>query len=373
MPSPPKALYIGSDIYRRSSFGDNHPLSYARQDSLIDICRILDWLPDEAFRASPMADIDTLTKFHDAAYVGALRFSSDMGKVSIENREQYNFGNMENPIFKGVFERASTTVGGSILAAKLALAGQTTFHPAGGTHHGQRDKAHGFCYFNDPVFAIRTLLDEGCDKVSYIDIDAHHGDGVETAFASEPRVSFLSVHEENRWPYSGAMQDQAPQICNLPVPPGLNDQEFEQIMDRLILPYIEQWKPEAMVITCGADGLKDDPLSKMGLSNGSLWNAVLNMVEHCETNVVLGGGGYNPWTTMRCWAGLWGLLSGFDLPDSLPEPVRAILHKFDSDIIDEEDRQPDWFDRLQDPLQEGLIRDEVADRINLLRRIHLGS
>ncbi|MEE9432674.1 MAG: acetoin utilization protein AcuC [Sphingorhabdus sp.] len=371
MHSPPEALYIGSDIYRQSSFGDNHPLSYARQDSLIDICRLMGWLSDENFRASPMADIATLTKFHDAAYVEALQVSSAAGKVPINAREKYNFGNMENPIFKGVFERASTTVGGSILAAQIAMNGQTAFHPAGGTHHGQRDKAHGFCYFNDPVFAILKLLDEGCDKVSYIDIDAHHGDGVEAAFAAEPRVSFLSVQEEGRWPYSGTMQDQAPQTCNVPVPRGLNDQEFEQIMERLVLPYIEQWQPAALVITCGADGLADDPLSKMGLSNGALWDAVLSLVERCKTNIVLGGGGYNPWTTMRCWAGLWGLLSGFDLPDSLPEPVRAILRKFDSDIIDEEDRQPDWIDRLRDPAQEGTVRDEITDRINLLRGVHL--
>ena len=369
----PKALYIGSDIYRQSSFGHNHPLSYARQDSLIDMCRLLGWLSEENFQQSPMADIKTLTKFHDDAYVSTLRSSSKSGKVAIETREKYNFGNMENPIFKGVFERASTTVGGSILAAQIAMTETTAFHPAGGTHHGRPDKASGFCYFNDPVFSILTLLDEGCGKILYVDLDAHHGDGVAAAFCEESRVTCISVHEENRWPYSGGMDEQSTGLCNIAVPTGLNDQEFSHIVESIILAYADTWRPEAIVITCGADGLKDDPLSKMGLSNQALWKAVGDLVDRSSVNIVLGGGGYNPWTTIRCWTGLWAKLAGYALPDSLPEPARAILGSFDSDLIDEEDRDPEWFERLQDPVQKGSVRPGVAERVKILRNYHLAK
>jgi len=361
------AIYIGSEIYRRSSFGHNHPLSYARQESVLDMCRLLGWLPQGMFLQSPVADIDTLTRFHNEEYVRALKSADEAGMASPAHREAYHFGTMENPLFKGVFARASTTVGGSIEAAKQALAGKIAFHPSGGTHHGMKDRAHGFCYFNDPAFAIFTFLDAGLERILYVDIDAHHGDGVEAAFADEPRVHTLSIHEENRWPYTGLLADQKPGQTNVPVPQGINDTEYKLIMDELVLPYCERFGPQAIVITCGADGLKDDPLSKMGLSNGALWGAVLALKQQSPACVVLGGGGYNPWTTVRCWVGLWGLLAGYELPDVLPANAQKILAKFDSDLIDEEDREEGWITTLVDAPNQGRVRNEVKTLIKALK------
>ncbi len=357
--APKQAVYIGSDIYKQSAFGQNHPLSYARQGSVLNMCRDLGWLPETLFRRSPVADMATLTRYHDADYASALKAADLRGKATIADRDAYNFGTMENPLFKGVFNRAATTVGGSILAAQLALQGHTAFHPSGGTHHGQPDKAHGFCYFNDPVFSIFTLLDAGLERVLYVDIDAHHGDGVEQAFQNEPRVSTLSIHEEKRWPYSGTAQDQAPGQINIPVPQGLNDSEFDYIFERCVRPYCEVFCPQAIVITCGADGLKHDPLSKMGLSNTALWRAVTQLRDMTDVCVVLGGGGYNPWTTVRCWVGLWGQFAGFEMPDILPEPAQKILRAFDSDLIDEEDRDSRWITHLADPPNSGSVRSEI--------------
>ncbi|HFB55128.1 MAG TPA: acetoin utilization protein AcuC, partial [Hellea balneolensis] len=186
MQKPP--VYIGSEVYRQSSFGHNHPLSYARQESVLDMVRVLGWLPEQMFLTSSQADIDTLTQFHNSDYVQALKRADGEGKARVSDRENYNFGTMENPLFKGVFKRASTTIGGSILAAQTTMGGGTVFHPSGGTHHGRADKASGFCYFNDPVFAIREFLSAGLERILYVDIDAHHGDGVEAAFADEERV-----------------------------------------------------------------------------------------------------------------------------------------------------------------------------------------
>ncbi len=360
------ALYIGSNIYRQAAFGHNHPLSYARQESVLDMCRVLGWLPDNLFMASPIADYDTLVRYHNADYVRALQTADKAGQASISQREKYHFGTMENPLFKGVYERAATTVGGSIEAAKQALLGKLVFHPSGGTHHGMKERAHGFCYFNDPVFALLTFLDAGLERVMYIDIDAHHGDGVEAAFASDKRVHCLSIHEEARWPYSGTLKDQKQGQVNIPVPQGINDSEYAYIMSELVLPYCEKFKPEAIVITCGADGLKDDPLSKMRLSNAALWDAVLALRKQAPACVILGGGGYNPWTTVRCWAGLWGRLCGFEIPKILPEPAQAILAKFDSDLIDEEDREPLWITALADTPNTGPIRDSIKTLVNEL-------
>ncbi len=352
-------LYIGSEIYRKSSFGHNHPLSYARQSSVLDMCRQLGWLKDGQFVQSPVADFETLTRYHGADYVRALQSADKIGKASIAQRKKYNFGTMENPLFKGVYKRAATTIGGSILAAELALKGRTTFHPSGGTHHGLKHKAHGFCYFNDPVYAVLTFLDAGLGRVLYVDIDAHHGDGVEGAFVDDPRVHCISIHEEKRWPYSGRLADQKLGQINIPVSQGINDSEFKFILDELILPHCRTFKPEAIVITCGADGLEGDPLSKMGLSNGALWGAVLALQAQSPSCVVLGGGGYNPWTTVRCWVGLWGKLCGLDMPSILPQSAQAILSKFDSDLIDEDERNPVWTCTLADIANNGAVRDEL--------------
>ena len=109
-----QALYIGSEVYRKAAFGQNHPLSYARQESVLDVCRELGWLPSGAFVQSPAASFETITHYHDRDYVQALKWADELGKASVEQREKYNFGTMENPLFKGVYNRAATTVGGSI-------------------------------------------------------------------------------------------------------------------------------------------------------------------------------------------------------------------------------------------------------------------
>ncbi len=367
----PRAVYIGSDSYKKSSFGQNHPLSYARQGSVLDLCRLLGWLESDSFLQSSPASIETLSRFHAPDYIEALRDADASGKVSKAVRERYNFGTMENPLFKGVFERASTTVGGSIQAAETALTGVTAFHPAGGTHHGRRDKASGFCYFNDPVFAITTFLEAGLTRVLYLDIDAHHGDGVQAAFSDEPRVTCLSVHEHERWPYSGIADDQSDNCINVPVAQGINDSEYDYVLERLILPFCEEWNPQAVVITCGADALGADPLSKMALSNGALWRVVEAVRAVVPSCVVLGGGGYNPWTTVRCWVGLWGRLAGYELPETLPPEAVEVLSRFDSDLIDEEDRDPKWLTSLRDAPNTGPIRDEIKALVKTLIKRHL--
>ncbi len=161
--------FVSSDLYRRPAYGRNHPLAIPRVEIAVDLCRRLGWLEDE-LAESPTADIATLTRFHDPAYVAALHEADVSGHVSIAMRQRYNLGTLENPVFPGVFARAATAVGGSILAAQKALEGRIAYHPAGGTHHAKRGAASGFCYFNDPVFAILTLLDAGLGRVSSMSI-----------------------------------------------------------------------------------------------------------------------------------------------------------------------------------------------------------
>lgn len=356
----PAPLFIGSEVFRRAAFSGNHPLNIVRHTAVLDLVRILGWLPSNSFRSGTPATLEKLLRFHDRAYVEALQYADSTGKVAADIRERYQIGTFENPLFPGLFERAATTVGGSILAAQLACDGHVVFHPSGGTHHGRKDRASGFCYFNDPVFAILTLLDEGCENVLYVDLDAHHGDGVEEAFRADTRVTTISVHEENRWPYSGkAVEAQSPGVINLPVPRGMNDSELEFLMDRVILPVARLSQTDALVVCCGADCLQGDPLSGMMLSNVALWQAVDSLIALRRPSVILGGGGYNPWTVTRYWAGLWGSICGKEMPEPLPEEASDLLRGMECELVDEDEVDPRWFTSIADSAYPGPIRDPI--------------
>ena len=363
-----EALFIGSDVYRQAAFGKHHPLSIVRVSGVVDLCRMLGWFEPGQYRESPQASVEQLTQFHRPDYVEALRLADARGSVEKAVRERYRIGTMENPLFPGLFRRASTAVGGSIHAAELALDGRVVFHPSGGTHHGRADRASGFCYFNDPVFAVLTFLARGVERVLYVDLDAHHGDGVQDAFAADDRVLTVSIHEEKRWPHSGLVEDRAAGFArNLPVPRGFNDSELDYLVEQAVVPLAEAFEPQALVITCGVDGLDGDPLSRLALSNVGLWRAVERLVAHHFAHaaagvgraVVLGGGGYNPWTVIRCWAGLWGRLSGRAIPAALPAPAQELLGSLQCDLLDEEDVPEAWIQTLADAPNDGPVRPEV--------------
>ena len=354
-------VFVTSEVFRRPAYGTNHPLGIARVETAVDLCRTLGWLGDGVgVLESPTASFGQLTGFHDADYVAALRRADCARSVTVEQRERFNIGTLENPVFRGVYERAATAVGGSILAAEQALAGGLAYHPAGGTHHAKAGQASGFCYFNDPVFAIRTLLGQGVDRVAYVDLDAHHGDGVEDAFAADRRVCTISIHEAGRWPGTGALDDRREgRARNLPVPAGINDSEFDVLIEEAVLPLLDRFRPDAVVVTAGADPLKGDPLSRMALSNGALWSAVTKVATAAGPAVVLGGGGYNPWTLARFWAGLWGVLAGRPLPDGLPAEAKAILATLSCDLIEDEEIEPAWLTSLIDVPNPGPVRREI--------------
>jgi len=167
------------------------------------------WLPDEVYRESAAASPAEIVRFHDPAYLRALREGEKRLELPEEDRERYNLGRLENPIHGTMYSRPAISAGAVLSAAEIlaSVDAGIVYSPAGGTHHGRPNRASGFCYFNDLVLGILRLQDLGLRRVLYLDFDAHHGDGVQDAFARDPDVFTISVHEERRWPFTGALTD----------------------------------------------------------------------------------------------------------------------------------------------------------------------
>lgn len=326
------------------------------------------WLPDGQYHDSPLATDDQLMRFHHPDYISALRRAERDQALSSEDRERFNLGRNGNPIFAEVFRRPATAAGGSFLAARLAEQSGIVYSPAGGTHHGRPDQASGFCFFNDPVLCILELLERGSRRVFYLDVDAHHGDGVQDAFHEHDEVMTVSIHENGRWPMTskegskGEAADRAGgRARNLPVPADFNDSELDYIMEACVLPLLEDFGPDTIVLQSGADGLADDPMSRLGLSNGALWRVVRRLKGRVERLVVLGGGGYNPWSVGRCWAGVWAVLNGKDIPDRLPQAAEDVLRALSWRHSKGRNPPEHWMTTLMDPGRPGPVRPEIRD------------
>ena len=359
---------IAAEIYRRSTYGGWHPLRIARVSTVLDLSRALGWLPPEQYITSPRARPAALTAWHTPRYVAALQKAEDEGAVDEETRARHGLGTVSHPVFPEMFRRPATSAGASILAGELLRHPGVIHSPAGGTHHGFPDRAAGFCYLNDPVLAILSLRASGLRRIAYVDIDAHHADGVEHAFADDTDVLFISVHEERRWPCTGALSDPgAGEVWNLPVPRGFNDSEMALVRDELILPRIAAFRPEAIVLQCGADAVEEDPLSRLALSNNAHWDVVAAIREMTDRLLVLGGGGYNPWSVGRLWTGVWAVLNGHEIPERLPPEGEAVLRGLAWQGHSKGTAPPGhWFTTLRDAPRGGAVRYEVRQRIKSL-------
>jgi acetoin utilization protein AcuC len=369
-----KPRIIGSELHRTLHHPPGHPLAIPRVSLAVDLCRALGWLSDDAYLESPTATPEELQRFHCAAYVAAVQRAERTGMVSDDDRRRFNLGINGNAVFAEMFRRPATACGASLLAARLLL-GQPgiIYSPAGGTHHAQRARASGYCFFNDPVLAIHAFLDAGLHRVFYLDLDAHFGDGVQQAFHSDDRVFTLSIHEAGRWPMGrndgwtanpGGIFDRAGgKARNLPVPPGFHDAEFAYLLDAAVLPLLARFAPQALVIQCGADALADDPMSRLALTNRTLWRAIDTLRTAAPRLLVLGGGGYNPWAVARCWAGVWAALNGYPIPGRLPGPAEALLRSVRWHHRLGRNPPEHWFHGLADDPRPAPVRTEVRNLV----------
>jgi acetoin utilization protein AcuC len=360
------ALFIGSEIYRGSSYGGAHPLRVPRVSTVIDLSRALGLLTSQTYRNSPRAKPLALAAWHDPDYVAALVLAQSRGYVDGETARRYGIGTVSNPVFAQMYSRPATGAGGVMLAAQMLVSGekQAIYVPGAGTHHGMPDRANGFCYLNDPALGIVTLKRAGMSRIAYVDLDAHHCDGVEFGFSGDAKTRLISVHEENRWPFKGLLTDDGGGNCyNLPVPRGFNDSEMQVVVQELILPVLADFRPEVIILQAGADALEEDPLSRLSLSNNAYCAALRAITPMAPRLLLLGGGGYNPWSVARCWTALWATLSDQAVPAILPTVAQNILQALSWGGGARALPQPHMFNTLIDAPRDGEVRAVIHERI----------
>lgn len=354
-----QARFIGSEIYRLPVFKPPHPLAMPRAMLVADLLLALGWLGQDRYIESPMATPEELTRFHDPDYVAALVQAEAEQDLPAAMRLKYRIGADANVIHPAVFRRPATSAGGAMLAARLTAQAGVVQAPGVGSHHGQPAQASGFCFVNDVVLGILQWQALGVRRVAYLDLDAHHGDGVEAAFAADEDVLTISVHEAGRWPRSGQASLNERGILNFPVPPGFNDAELGFLMETRILPAIRAHAPEAVFLLPGADALAGDPLARLQLSNRAIWDAVARLRGLAPRLVVAGGGGYNPFLLARCWAGIWAVLNDFAIPEVLPPAAEEVLRGVKYFRAAGRNPPAHWLQSLRDEAQLGFVRDEV--------------
>lgn len=307
MTSQPHVAVVVSERLARYGFGDGHPFgtdrhaAFAREFESRGLGRRVLMLEPQ------MATREDLLSFHTAAYIDHVSRKSETGQGFLDAGD--------TPAYRGVYEAAAMVVGTSMYAADAIMSGacRRAFVPIAGLHHAARDRAAGFCVFNDCGVVIELLRKRaGLTRVAYVDIDAHHGDGVFYAFENDAGVIFADMHEDGRYLYPGTGDrsetgrgDAEGTKLNLPLPPGADDGAFDAAWP-LVIRHLEKHEPEFIILQCGADSVEGDPITHMRFTSKSHGRAARELSELAERLghgrvLATGGGGYNRGNIAQAW------------------------------------------------------------------------
>ena len=321
-PPPPAPAYIYSDEFLKFNYGPTHPLRVDRLALAHELIRRCG-LYQTPFTVVP-ASYEDLAEFHDRHYLATLRQVSN--DPSSAEGLTFGLGGGDNPVFKGLYEWSCLLAGGSLQAGDMVsvLEHQAAFNMAGGMHHALAGRAAGFCYVNDPVLVIRRLLAQG-RRVAYVDLDAHHGDGVQWAFYSNPRVLTISLHQHpaTLFPGTGYREEMGSGsgrgfAVNIPLWPDTDDDIYTWAFDQVVPPLLEVFRPHYVVTQLGVDALMDDPLANLNLTTRGFGHCLRSLRKAAEGRwIALGGGGYDLINVARGWTLVWAVILGRE--DELPE------------------------------------------------------
>ncbi len=324
-------VFLSSSDVWRYGHGKDHPLKPERLRRTHELLEELGAFnaPNIRLIAPRQVTIEELALFHTGEYIQVVRSLSD-GDYPVPS-QRFGFGPGDNPVFEGMFESEGRKVGSALQAAKMLVDGEcdVAFSYSGGLHHGGPDFASGFCVFNDAVVAIKWLVDQGF-RVAYVDIDVHHGDGVQDAFYDCDQVLTLSLHQDGRtlFPGTGSIQETGAGIgegfcVNIPLPPYTDDEIYLACFNELVPPVLERFSADVIVTQLGVDTHALDPLANLLLTTNAQMKLVSALGEMTTRWLALGGGGYNLDVVPRSWTMALGVMAGLDFPDELPVDYRT--------------------------------------------------
>jgi acetoin utilization protein AcuC len=302
----PVFVYRG-DALARYGFGDDHPFGIDRHDAFQKELTDADLGSHLEYRDTRRATVDELVLFHTPGYIDKVSRLSQDGNGFLDGGD--------TPAFPGMFEITSDVVGTTLAAVDAVMAGATrrAFVPIAGLHHAARDAAAGFCVFNDCGIAVEYLRSQhDLARIAYVDIDAHHGDGVFYGFEEDPDLIFADLHEDGRYLYpgTGAAEETGKGKAkgtklNIPMKPGAADDDFDEAWAR-VEAYLDHAKPEFIIFQCGADSLEGDPITHLCFTEEVHAKAATRLCaladKHAQGRIVgIGGGGYNRQNLARAW------------------------------------------------------------------------
>ena len=322
---PCRTALIYSSLFGSFNYGDDHPFKLQRNRlayDLMDAYGLLD-LPGMVTRNCLPVDDNLVLTFHDPAYIARLKEFS----VSDEPRADFRFGlgDADCPVFKGLYDCAALGAGATFEAVRMVEEGfDVAFNLAGGWHHAHRAKASGFSYINDAVLAIKWLLARG-RRVLYLDIDAHHGDGVQEAFYNTDQVLTISLHESGIYFFPGTgFEGEIGEgkgvgySVNVPLLPHTDDAIYMKAFDEVAYPLIKAYNPDIIIAQIGADTFRTDPLTHLEITTHSYCEIMRKIRGLKIPLVALGGGGYDMMNTARAWTLAWAIMNGVELNPRLP-------------------------------------------------------
>jgi len=328
-----RVLVLWDDVLSSYDFGPSHPLRPVRLELTIALAREVGLLDraNVTVSAPRPADDDVLGLVHDRDYIAAVRGAPDdlLGRLGF----RHGLGTGDNPVFPRMHEAAALVTGASVDAARAVWTGQAdhAVNIAGGLHHAMRDRASGFCVYDDPAVAIAWLLTQGAERVAYVDVDVHHGDGVQAAFYDDPRVLTISLHESGEYLFPGTgfpdevgTGDGRGTSVNVALPPGTGDAAWLRAFHAVVPPLLRSYRPQVLVTQLGCDTHQLDPLAHLACSvdGHRATYAALHALAHevCDGRwVAVGGGGYEIVQVVpRSWTHAIAEVVGGELPDETP-------------------------------------------------------
>ncbi|HVC02752.1 MAG TPA: hypothetical protein VND80_11175 [Steroidobacteraceae bacterium] len=310
MSTPAPVLVVAGDAIARYGFGDGHPFGTDRHDHFIGELRAQGLDAEVEFRSPRAATAAELAAFHTPAYIEFVRRSSQDGAGFLDGGD--------TPAFAGVYEAAGAVVGATLVAVEALMSGacRRAFVPIAGLHHAGRDHAAGFCVFSDCGVAVEILrARHGVQRIAYVDIDAHHGDGMYFAFQDDALLFVADIHEDGRhlYPGTGAREQSgrgaaAGTKLNLPLPPGAGDPEFHAAWQE-VEAFLERFPSDFILFQCGTDSLAGDPITHLQWSEAAHAHAARRLCAIAEAQghgrvLGMGGGGYDRRNLARGWSGV---------------------------------------------------------------------